>query len=137
MLPATKTSTASHIVLRLILGPLETRVMEVLWQCGKCSVRQVVKSLDRDVAYTTVMTTLERLFRKDLVSRQKHNRAYLYSPRVTCQEWKDKVARDVVAKLLAGPETSREVLIACLLEAVDQQEKLLLREIEKRMRRTQ
>lgn len=136
MLPSSDTSTASHTVLRLILGPLETQVMEVLWDRGECSVREVVKGLNREVAYTTVMTTLERLYRKNLVHRRKHKRAYFYSTRLSCQEWKDQVVRDVVAKLLAGPQTSREVLIACLLEAVAQQEELLLREIEKRMRET-
>lgn len=135
MLPASNTGTASHAVLRLILGPLETRVMEVLWECGECRVREVVNRLDRSVAYTTVMTTLDRLFRKDLVSRRMRDRAYIYSPRVTCQQWKNKVAQDVVAKLLAGPQTSHEALIACLLEAVREQNPLLLQEIETRIRR--
>ena len=62
------------------------------------------------------------------------DRAYLYSPRVTCQEWKHQIARSVVAKLLAGPQTSRELLLACLLEAAAQQELLLLRQIEKTIR---
>src|SRR5271165_642257 len=136
MLPAANPSTASHAVLRLILGPLETQVMEVLWACGECRVREVVKRLDRNMAYTTVMSTLDRLFRKNLVSRRMCGRAYFYSPLITCQEWKGRVARDVVAKLLAGPQASREVLIACLLEAVNQQDALLLREIEKWMRQT-
>ena len=136
MLAASDTSTVSRTILRLILGPLETQVMEVLWMSGRCSVREVINKLDRSLAYTTVMTTLDRLYRKNLVHRRKRERAYLYSPRLTSQQWKEKVARDVVAKLLAGTQTSREVLIACLLEAVDQQDALLLREIEKRMRAT-
>jgi predicted transcriptional regulator len=134
MLPASNPSTASHTVLRLILGPLETQVMEVLWACRECRVREVIKRLDRSVAYTTVVSTLDRLFKKNLVSRQMRDRAYVYSPRVTCQEWKNKVAHDVVAKLLAGPQTSREVLIACLLEAISQQDALLLRAIERTIR---
>src|SRR5271165_5329325 len=136
MLPAPNPSTASHTVLRLILGPLETQVMEVLWARGECTVREVVRELNRSIAYTTVMTTLDRLFRKNLVSRRMRDRAYIYSPRVTCQEWKDQVARDVVAKLLAGPEASRGALVACLLEAVRQKDAQLLREIEKIMRQT-
>ena len=61
-------------------------------------------------------------------------RTYFYSPRVTCEEWTDKVARDVVAKLLAGPKGSREILIACLLEAASQQDASLLHELERTIR---
>ena len=134
MLPVPNPSTVSHTVLRLILGPLETQVMEVLWANGECRVREVIKKLNRKIAYTTVVSTLDRLFKKNLVSRQMRDRVYLYTPRVSRQEWTNKVARDVVAKLLAGPRSSREVLIACLLEAVVQQEGLLLREIKEDLR---
>ncbi len=121
-------------VLSVTLGSLEAQVMEVLWTRGECKVGEVLRTLDRDLAYTTVMTTLDRLFRKKLVDRRKSGRAYIYSPRVTCQEWQDKVARDVVAKLLAGPQSSRQALIACLLEAVGTQDALLLREFQKEIR---
>jgi predicted transcriptional regulator len=131
----TANHTADHTVLRLVLGPLETRVMEVLWACGECRAREVMNRLDRNIAYTTVMSTLDRLFRKNLVSRRMCNRAYLYSPLITREEWTQRVARDVVAKLLAGPQTSREVLIACLLEAVEGQEEVLLQALEKRIER--
>ena len=127
--------TADHTVLRLVLGPLETRVMEVLWACGECRARDVMERLDRDLAYTTIMSTLDRLFRKDLLSRRLCDRAYVYSPLITRQGWIDKVARDVVAKLLAGPQSSREALVACLLEAAGDQEELLLRMIEGKVRR--
>ncbi len=126
--------TADHSVLRLVLGPLETRVMEVLWARGECRVREVMKELDGDLAYTTIMSTLARLFQKNLVSRRMSKRAYCYSPRISCQQWKDRVARDVVAKLLAGPQASREALVACLLEAIDGREDVLLEELKKRIR---
>jgi predicted transcriptional regulator len=135
MLPASTPSSVSHTaVLRLILGPLETEVMEILWRCGGCRGREVRKRLNRSVAYTTVMSTLERLFRKNLVSRRMLDRAYFYSPRVTHQEWEDKVARDVVTKLLAGSRSSPDLLIACLLEAVGRHDELLRQEIEKNLR---
>lgn len=126
-------------VLSVTLGSLESQVMEVLWTRGACKVREVTRMLDRDLAYTTVMTTLDRLFHKKLVDRKKLGRAYIYSPRLTCQEWKDRLARDVVAKLLAGPQSSREALITCLLEAVATQDTLLLefqKEIRKRRPRS-
>ncbi len=111
------------------LGPLETQAMEILWTCGECRVRDVMNALGRDLAYTTVMTTLDRLFHKNLVSRRKRARAYVYSPRITCQEWKDAVTRDLLDKLMAGPQVSREVLIECLMKAVGQQDATLADEI--------
>ena len=49
-----------------MLGPLEIQVMEVVWGSGESSVRDVVEKLDSKLAYTTVMTTLDRLFKKGL-----------------------------------------------------------------------
>ena len=50
------------------LGPLEVTVMEILWARGESNVRDVVDRLDRPLAYTTVMTTLDRLFKKGLLA---------------------------------------------------------------------
>jgi predicted transcriptional regulator len=127
---------AGHTVLRLIPGRLEIQIMEDLWAHGEVTVRDVVSRLDRPRAYTTIMTTLDRLYRKNMVRRRVLDRAYLYSPRLSRQDWKYEVARSVVAKLLAGSPTSRELLLACLLEAAGQQEARLLSELKKRMRKS-
>ena len=131
MFPMSNQPALNHPVLRVIPGPLETRVMEVLWARGECCGRQVMQGLDQKVAYTTVMTTLSRLHKKKLVHRRMRDRGYLYSASVSCQEWKNKVAQEVVAKLLAGPQTSRELLVTCLLEAVRRQDPVLLAEVER------
>ena len=62
MLPGANHRAPSHTVLGLILGPLETQVMEVLWECDECCVRQVLPRLNQKFAYTTIMTTLDRLY---------------------------------------------------------------------------
>ena len=54
------------------LGPLEVAVMEILWQRGESAVRDVVDRLERPLAYTTVMTTLDRLYKKALLDRRKY-----------------------------------------------------------------
>ncbi|HET6200841.1 MAG: BlaI/MecI/CopY family transcriptional regulator [Candidatus Acidiferrales bacterium] len=117
------------------LGHLEVSVMEVLWSRGESSVRDVVHQLPRTLAYTTVMTTLDRLYKKDLLNRRKSERAFLYSPRLSPQEWERKRAGDLVAGFLAGPQPSRDLLISCLVEAVGQYDKALLDTLEKRIRR--
>ena len=117
------------------LGHLELRVMEVLWTHGESTVHDVVQRLGRPLAYTTVMTTLDRLFKKDLLVRRKCERAFLYAPRWTRQEWEQKRAGDFVAGFLASPEASGDLLISSLVEAVGQYDTALLDELERKIRR--
>ena len=82
------------------LGQLESVVMARLWAAGGAvSVRDVVEDLrrDRTIAYTTVMTVLDNLRRKGLVSRTKEGRAYLYQPRSTREEHTAALMEEVLA----------------------------------------
>src|SRR6266404_2289597 len=116
------------------LGPLEMTVMEILWSRGESNVRDVIQKLERPLAYTTVMTTLDRLFKKGLLARRKSERAFFYSPRFSRREWEHKRAGDFVAGFFAGPQSSSELLISCLVEAVGQQDEALLDELERKIR---
>ncbi len=82
---------------QIVLGPLEIHIMEVLWTVGTSSVREVVEKLENKLAYTTVMTTLDRLFKKGLLDRQKAERAFLYTPRMSNLDWERRRAGDLVA----------------------------------------
>jgi len=116
------------------LGPLEVTVLEILWERGESNVRQVADRLARPLAYTTVMTTLDRLFKKGLLLRRKFDRAFLYSPRLSRIEWEHERAGNFVAGFLDDPQPSRELLISCLVEAVGQYDEALLDELEKKIR---
>ena len=116
------------------LGHLELTVMEILWTQGEGNVHDVAQKLDRPLAYTTVMTTLDRLFKKGLLTRRKSERAFLYSPLLSRNEWEHKRAGDLIAGLLAGPQPSSDALISCLVEAVGQHDAALLDELEKKIR---
>jgi len=116
------------------LGPLEISVMNVLWACGECAVREVVPRLERPLAYTTVMTTLDRLYKKGFLWRRKSERAFLYSPRLSRRDWERKMAGDLVEGFLAGPSPSRERLLSFLLDAVGQHDEDMLEELEKKIR---
>jgi predicted transcriptional regulator len=118
----------------LVLGSLEFELMEILWSCGESSVRDVVPKLSRPLAYTTVMTTLDRLFKKGFLSRHKSDRAFIYSSLFSRQDWERKRAGNLVAGFLAGPRPSRELLLSCLLDAVGEHDAALLDELEKKIR---
>jgi predicted transcriptional regulator len=118
----------------LALGTLEFELMEILWSNGESNVRDVVSKLSRPLAYTTVMTTLDRLFKKGLLDRHKSDRAFVYSPSFSHQEWERRRAGDLVAGFLSGPNPSRELLLSCLLDAVGEHDAKLLDELEKKIR---
>ena len=116
------------------LGHLELRVMEIIWAHGECCVHDVVRRLGRPLAYTTVMTTLDRLFKKGLLARRKWDRAFLYAARWSRQEWEQKRAGDFVAGFLASPQASGDLLVSSLVDAVGQYDSTLLDELEKKIR---
>jgi predicted transcriptional regulator len=120
---------------QLMLGPLEMQVMNVVWSAAPCSVRDVVERLNSKLAYTTVMTTLDRLFKKGLLEREKSERAFLYSPALSSQDWERRRAGDFVAGFLAGPEPSRDLLLSSLVDAVGQHDAVLLDELEEKIRK--
>jgi predicted transcriptional regulator len=116
------------------LGHLEITVMEILWRRGESNVHDVIERLGRPLAYTTVMTTLDRLYKKGLLRRRKSERAFVYSPCLSRREWEHRRTGDFVAGLLAAPQAGGELLISCLVEAVGQHDAALLDELEKKIR---
>ena len=116
------------------LGPLEIAVMEILWEHGESNVHDVIEKLGRPLAYTTIMTTLDRLYKKGLLCRHKSERAFLYSTRQTRLEWEQKRAGEFMAGFLNGPQAAGELLISCLVEAVGQKDAALLDDLERKIR---
>jgi predicted transcriptional regulator len=100
------------------LGHLEITVMEILWEHGEGNVHEVMQRLDRPLAYTTIMTTLDRLFKKGLLARRKSERAFFYSPLLSRRQWEQKRAGAFVAGFLNGPQPAGEMLISCLVDAM-------------------
>ncbi len=106
------------------LGALETKVMEVLWAAsGPLSVREVHEALySTDLAYTTVMTVLDRLAKKLVLLRGRHGKAWLYQPAASREEL---LARDIVAALRQdGVDVAS--LASALAERLTPTEKALL-----------
>lgn len=108
--------------------------MEIVWSRPASSVHDVAGNLDRPLAYTTVMTTLDRLYKKGLIERRKSERAFVYSARRSRGEWQREQAGDLVAGLLADPRHSSELLISCLVDAVGRHDQALLDELERKIR---
>src|SRR5947209_11915025 len=118
-------------VMRKALGKLERQVMEVVWQRGRVSVRDVHEEFRERVAYTTLMTTLDRLYKKRLLDRSKSGRAFFYSPHMTREEFEQGIREDLVSSLLGQGADGVEPVLACIVEMVSERDRSLLDELER------
>ncbi len=114
-----------------VLGELQTSVMEILWKEPNLTVSEVEKRLQkkRDIAHTTVSTTLDRMHQKGFLLRDKQGKAFIYSPRYSKREFERGVAEEVLSGLLsqfAEPALSTFVeLIGEDSQKLDQLEELI------------
>ena len=122
---------SSRELLQARLGTLERQVIEIVWEGREVTVRDVHERLDGRVAYTTVMTTLDRLFRKGLLGRSKRARAFVYAALASRQELDEIVASDVVSGLLDGECSAPLPFLSNLVDAVVERDRALLDELER------
>lgn len=88
-----------------VLGPLETRIMQIVWREKSTTVKQVHRKLQdsperADIAYTTVMTTMTRLAEKGILDRKRDGLAYVYTPAVTKDDFETAMVRRVLDGLM-------------------------------------
>ena len=89
-------------------APLELQCMKVLWIRGEGTVADVQQALEprRKLAYTTVMTLLDRLLRKGAVSRRKAGRAFIYTPAVSRESLRVIAVRELLDNFFDGSEAA-------------------------------
>ena len=94
--------------LEIRLHELEAAIMDIVWakQLRSFAVSDVLAQLERkrEIAYTTVMTTVVRLHDKGLLSRERDGRRYLYSPKLTREQFLESTAREVLDKAVGGQQ---------------------------------
>lgn len=111
-------------------GDLESAVMDRLWaRDAATTVREVLEDLlhDRDIAYTTVMSTMDNLHRKGWLSRRRQGKAYLYTPRMTREQYSAQLMRDA---LDVGGRS--DVVLAHFLDEISDDESAALRKALRR-----
>jgi predicted transcriptional regulator len=102
-----------------ILGELEQAVMGALWKQAPACVRDVAQALaERGLAYTTLMTTLDRLHKKGLLDRTKQGQAFFYRPTMDQETYERRLVAAVLESL---PTSSRASVLSGFLDfaAVD------------------
>jgi BlaI family transcriptional regulator, penicillinase repressor len=121
--------------LEAFLGPLEANVMESIWGSRKTpvTVREIYEVLKktRGLAYTTVMSTMDRLFEKKLLDRKiekgRGGLYYVYWPSLEKQSFQKSAVREVLSSLI---DNFGEVVANCLVDetSLSEEERIALKE---------
>jgi predicted transcriptional regulator len=116
--------------LEAVFGPLEIRVLESLWERGTPACVRDLQPQFPGVAYTTLMTTLDRLFRKETLSREKIGRAFYYQTRGTRQQLISQIAGSTFATLLPGDAEAVRPIMSLFVDTVGDRDEALLDDLE-------
>ena len=122
--------------LAAFLGPLEVRVMEALWSRGEeARVRDLLADFP-GVAYTTLMTTLDRLHKKGVLARRPSGRAFAYvavSSKARLEAALAGKALDALVASFSSPAAFRP-LLSSFVDAVSRRDELALDHLEELLR---
>jgi predicted transcriptional regulator len=111
------------------LGPLESKVLGLLWSHERAVTVRDVHEAFPELAYTTLMTTLDRLYRKGILVRRRRGRAFDYEPRCSRNVMLGELISGHVADLLAATGASSAIL-STLVHAVGRRDASLLNELD-------
>ncbi len=119
-----------------VLGPLETDIMQIVWQDERSTVKKVHRKLSqqRDIAYTTVMTTMSRLSEKGVLHRHREGLAYVYTPAITEDDFVTMVVQQVLDGLMEDySETAVDYMIDYLARSNPSELRRLQRVLQTRI----
>jgi predicted transcriptional regulator len=122
------TSGARH--LEAVFGPLEIRVLEALWSRHTAACVRDLQPEFAGVAYTTLMTTLDRLFRKGVLIREKSGRAFFYAPKGSEEQLLSQLAGSTFATLLPGDSASVRPIMSMFVDTIGDRDEALLDDLE-------
>lgn len=113
------------------LGPLESAVMDEMWDRGQATVREIVDDVGRrrDLAYTTVMTIMSRLHEKGLLVRERDGKGYVYRPAFSRDEHRARLSRELVRGLVDEFGDVALAQFAAELDTVDASHRSSLRKL--------
>ncbi|MGB7329781.1 MAG: BlaI/MecI/CopY family transcriptional regulator [Terriglobales bacterium] len=111
------------------LGPFEQQLLQELWSHGSATVRELLADGKIHQAYTTVMTTVDRLYKKGLLDRVAEGRAFRYTPRHTAEELQRVTALESIRQLL-GSDNASAMPLSYLVEALSSHDAQLLDELQ-------
>jgi predicted transcriptional regulator len=116
------------------IGPLEWRVLEVLWaRDAEVTVRDIKASFP-ELAYTTIMTTLERLHAKRILERMRRGRAFGYKVSVDRTALTARLAGDAIGPLVERDPNALRPLMSFLIDLAEKQDLTVMDELNEIVR---
>ena len=116
------------------LGTLERQVLDAVWRLGRASVRDTRAALDHAVAYTTVMTVLDRLYKKGVLERERAGRAYIYSAAASSEQLQSSLVMGLLQRLLGRGREAASPILSHLVDTVGARDRQLLDELDRLVR---
>jgi predicted transcriptional regulator len=100
------------------LGELESRILAILWEHGPSGINAMVSLMreERDIAYTTVATVVQRLYEKGLLTREPSKNAHIYRPAISKAQLGGKLVSSFFTQLRAS---FGDVAISSFAEGID------------------
>ncbi|MDA5109064.1 MULTISPECIES: BlaI/MecI/CopY family transcriptional regulator [Brevibacillus] len=119
--------------LNRFFGPLEAKVMDVLWSGSEMSIKDVQKKLEREkhLNFNTVMTVINRLVEKGVLVKRTEGRTSLYRPVLSREEFMETQSRELTHELMDefGP-----LVVNHMLDALDEVDQELLDKLEEKLK---
>lgn len=115
------------------LGELEVAVLEFAWRHPDKTAKEThaAVGVERAISLNTIQSTMERLVRKDLLTRRKLGHSFQYSPRVSRDELVSAVIHDALGRFGADPSAA----LASFIDSTDIPDEEALRLLERKLRR--
>lgn len=116
-------------------GPLEARIMEVLWQQTEGTIRQVHETLSKEqfISFNAVMTVMNRLVEKGHLSRRREGRMYFYRPVMGKEQFIEAQTKKITHQLVGE---FGELVVSQMVDVLEEVNPDLLRKLEEHIRQS-
>lgn len=111
------------------LGKLESELMELIWDRGEISVRALHEVIGPRLAYTTVMTTLDRLYKKRVLSRKKVGKAYYYAPVLGREQYHERQTEHIL-NIVLQENSNSDAVLSCFVDVVSESDQKMLDKLD-------
>ena len=111
------------------LGSLESFLMERIWARGEISVRDLHAELEDRLAYTTIMTTLDRLYKKGMLNRRKISKAFFYAAKLNEHQYRERLTQHLFGMVL-NDGADAGIVLSGFVDAVSETDGEMLEKLD-------